>query len=218
MAAPRQLQKLPGTEERPRRWPLQAAWPLKTDEAEEPKTRQKTPGMSDSRKHWVDLAVLATSLLLPTLHFVPSSLSGLSQGLTWKALASGLQMQGCNSYLHCAWCCELVVVVGVALWTAYCHGPSKSWTQAVWDGLLARLGLLSLPLSWIIVWLYFDRLLSKRYMHASCQSTYGYPQDVAMATLTMAWCAFLTIVDVITITGVVEDLDEDDMEFWYAVC
>eukprot|EP00930_Biecheleria_cincta_P098723 TRINITY_DN90374_c0_g1_i1.p1 TRINITY_DN90374_c0_g1~~TRINITY_DN90374_c0_g1_i1.p1 ORF type:complete len:250 (-),score=32.64 TRINITY_DN90374_c0_g1_i1:123-806(-) len=130
-------------------------------------------------------AVLLISLGLPACYF---ACDGTWTELAWSKFGQGgwglSLLWSSFSAFHFAWLSQAIVTsIAVAL-TARLHGRVQSWGVDAWLGLLMRFAIMSVPVSWLLAYLYSRPVLfTVRYLE-----TYDY----AMALMTLGWTSILT--------------------------
>jgi len=129
------------------------------------------------------MAVLLASLVLPALHFASCSLTSLSP---WTRLGlHGPSLQH-GDLVHMAWFIELLAVSLIGVRFILQHGLSlKLWTWVAWGGLCQSVSIVSFPISWSLVCLYFQAVLEPQMA--------PFQEDIALVVLILPWALTLTI-------------------------
>eukprot|EP00930_Biecheleria_cincta_P026475 TRINITY_DN18659_c0_g1_i2.p1 TRINITY_DN18659_c0_g1~~TRINITY_DN18659_c0_g1_i2.p1 ORF type:complete len:240 (+),score=27.06 TRINITY_DN18659_c0_g1_i2:34-720(+) len=208
-----------------RPWPIRGIYPSSPElaEAQEPpqSARHENPrtlhlagGLTTASSSFrLHAATVLVSLLLPACHFsLDGSAAKLTSADSVRQRWTFHWMNGCCAALQCTWLCEVFVGAVALAWTIRLHGWVQHWTSVEWGELLARSALMSCPVSWVLIWLYFQAILSK----PACRGCYGEGQDVLMLMLTLTWAIFLTMGVLLFCYGHIEEWeepDEDGFEF-----
>jgi len=141
------------------------------------------------------MAVLLASLVLPTLHFASCGITSLS---SWSR--SSWQL---GDLIHVAWFLELLAVSLLGLRAVVRHGALKHWAGVVWSDLVQKVGIVSLPISWGLAFLYFDAILQPQVAAAQ--------QDIVMVVFILFWALSLTLNLASNFLGLSHE-DCDDMD------
>eukprot|EP00931_Biecheleriopsis_adriatica_P103156 TRINITY_DN7802_c0_g2_i3.p1 TRINITY_DN7802_c0_g2~~TRINITY_DN7802_c0_g2_i3.p1 ORF type:complete len:210 (+),score=20.54 TRINITY_DN7802_c0_g2_i3:118-747(+) len=143
------------------------------------------PGPSAAAYRWHAVVVLV-AFALAACHFARDE-------LTWLTSEQGLWdfrrvWSSKRAAYYLAWLCQ-ASVAGLAFGrTAYVHGRVKSWSPDAFMEMIACFGLMSLPVSWVLAYLYCRPAV---FYQETLRN--GESPDAVMAILSLLWAWILTL-------------------------